>query len=422
MQAAARARDRHVPARRRRRTRSRSTCASSRPPTAIRRRRSRTGTLREDLYLPARTSSRSCCRRCATATATSSCSPSTSSHALNARRRRDQGVSRAPRCELLARTAGPATCASCATRCSAPTSWPTTIVDLDFGGLALRRGRHGDCLHVPVGTPLAERRAAADPRDARPLRRATRSAARGARHQPQDALQPPAPITRTCWPTPRPSADGIPPTMIRILIADDHAIVRAGLKQFIADQPDMTVAGEASTGTEAVQLVRDTQFDVVLFDISMPDRNGIDTLKTLRQIRPELPVLMLSGFAEDQYAVNLLRAGAAGYLNKEAASTPARAARYGRWWRGRKFRQSLARADPRRRRHRRRRQAAARRGSRSASSRSSASSRRGRRCRRSPTNCSSRSRHRDRTRVLEKMGMKSNADLTYYAIKNGLIE
>ncbi len=112
-----------------------------------------------------------------------------------------------------------------------------------------------------------------------------------------------------------------PTTMIRILIADDHAIVRAGLKQFIADQPDMQVAGEAATGSEAIALVRASEFDVVLLDISMPDKNGIDTLKTLKQVRPELPILMLSGYAEDQYAVNLLRAGAAGYLNKEAAST-----------------------------------------------------------------------------------------------------
>jgi DNA-binding NarL/FixJ family response regulator len=108
--------------------------------------------------------------------------------------------------------------------------------------------------------------------------------------------------------------------MIRILIADDHAIVRAGLKQFIADQPDMVVSGEAATGSEAIALIRAGEFDVVLLDISMPDKNGIDTLKTVKQARPELPILMLSGYAEDQYAVNLLRAGAAGYLNKEAAS------------------------------------------------------------------------------------------------------
>ena len=78
----------------------------------------------------------------------------------------------------------------------------------------------------------------------------------------------------------------LPSTMIRILIADDHAIVRAGLKQFIADQPDMQVAGEAATGSEAIQLVRASEFDVVLLDISMPDKNGIDTLKTLKEKSP----------------------------------------------------------------------------------------------------------------------------------------
>ena len=81
--------------------------------------------------------------------------------------------------------------------------------------------------------------------------------------------------------------------MIRILIADDHAIVRAGLRQFIADQSDMQVSGEAATGNETISLVRESEFDVVLLDISMPDKNGIDTLKTLKHVRPELPVLML---------------------------------------------------------------------------------------------------------------------------------
>ena len=108
--------------------------------------------------------------------------------------------------------------------------------------------------------------------------------------------------------------------MIRVLIADDHAIVRAGLRQFLSDQSDMSVAGEASTGAETVSMVRAEPYDVVLLDISMPDRNGVDTLKQLKQIRPELPVLMLSAYAEEQYAVNMLRAGAAGYVSKESAS------------------------------------------------------------------------------------------------------
>jgi DNA-binding NarL/FixJ family response regulator len=104
--------------------------------------------------------------------------------------------------------------------------------------------------------------------------------------------------------------------MIRILIADDHAIVRAGLKQFVAHEQDMVVTGEAVDGIETLAFVRTGECDVVLLDLSMPGKNGIDTLKTVKQARPELPILMLSGYTEDQYAVNLLRAEAAGYINK----------------------------------------------------------------------------------------------------------
>lgn len=115
--------------------------------------------------------------------------------------------------------------------------------------------------------------------------------------------------------------DGMNPTLpIRILIADDHAIVRAGLAQFIADQPDMCVAAEAGSGEEALRLVRDQDFDVVLLDIAMPDKNGIDCLRVIRQTKPRLPVLILSGYPESHYAINLLRAGAHGYVPKEAAA------------------------------------------------------------------------------------------------------
>jgi two-component system, NarL family, invasion response regulator UvrY len=108
--------------------------------------------------------------------------------------------------------------------------------------------------------------------------------------------------------------------MIRILIADDHAIVRAGLKQFIANEHDMVVAGEAADGAETLDFVRVGECDVVLLDLSMPGKNGIDTLRQLKRGRPELPVLILSAFSEQQYAVSLLRAGASGYINKESAS------------------------------------------------------------------------------------------------------
>lgn len=107
--------------------------------------------------------------------------------------------------------------------------------------------------------------------------------------------------------------------MIRVLIADDHAIVRQGLRQILAETQDMVVAGEAETAHEALKLVREAEWDVALLDISMPDRSGIDTLKLIRKERPKLPVLMLSMHPEDHYAVRCLKAGAAGYLTKQSA-------------------------------------------------------------------------------------------------------
>ena len=107
--------------------------------------------------------------------------------------------------------------------------------------------------------------------------------------------------------------------MINILIADDHAIVRRGLKQIVAEEPDMTVAGEAKTAQQVLDLVRKQQWDVVILDITMPGRSGLEVLKELKQERPKLPVLMLSMHPEEQFAVRALKAGAAGYLTKESA-------------------------------------------------------------------------------------------------------
>jgi two-component system, NarL family, invasion response regulator UvrY len=109
--------------------------------------------------------------------------------------------------------------------------------------------------------------------------------------------------------------------MIKILIADDHAVVRAGLRQFIAGHGDLTVAAEAANGEEVMEHVRNQKLDVIVLDISMPGRSGIDILTSLHQAHSEIPVLILSGFAEEQYAINLMRAGASGYVNKEAAAT-----------------------------------------------------------------------------------------------------
>lgn len=107
--------------------------------------------------------------------------------------------------------------------------------------------------------------------------------------------------------------------MIRALIADDHAVVRQGLKQILGDMPEMVVAGEATTGQEVLDKVRAETWDVVVLDISMPDRSGLDVLKQLRSERPKLPVLVLSMHSEDQYAMRVLKAGASGYLTKDSA-------------------------------------------------------------------------------------------------------
>jgi two-component system, NarL family, invasion response regulator UvrY len=107
--------------------------------------------------------------------------------------------------------------------------------------------------------------------------------------------------------------------MIKILIADDHPIVRQGLRQILADIPDMEVAGEAANAQETLDQVRVGGWDVLVLDITMPDRSGFDILKELKLEQPQLPVLVLSIHAEEQLAVRVLKAGASGYLTKENA-------------------------------------------------------------------------------------------------------
>lgn len=106
--------------------------------------------------------------------------------------------------------------------------------------------------------------------------------------------------------------------MIKILVADDHAIVREGLKQIVRETSDMEVAGEAADGRQVFQMVANDDWDVVLLDIGMPGKSGMDILKELKAERPGLPVLMLSMYPEEQYAVRALKAGASGYLTKES--------------------------------------------------------------------------------------------------------
>ena len=210
--------------------------------------------------------------------------------------------------------------------------------------------------------------------------------------------------------------------MIRILIADDHAVVRAGIRQFIAGHDELSVVGEAATGAEVLDHIRKGELDVVILDISMPGRSGVDTLRSLKRVRPKLPVLILSGFAENLYAVNLLRAGAAGYVSKDAAATQLvtaiRAVAQGRKYVSPAVAQLLAEGlsikDQDQPVHsqlsQREFQVFCRLAKGEGVSKIA-----------EELFLSVKTVSTYRGRILDKMGMKTNADLTYYAIKNELI-
>ena len=209
--------------------------------------------------------------------------------------------------------------------------------------------------------------------------------------------------------------------MIRILIADDHAIVREGLKQIVAETHDMIVAGEASNGREVLTLAASEGWDVILLDISMPGRGGMDTLRQLKRSYPELPVLMLSIYPEDQYGVRALKDGASGYLNKDSAPEELVAAirkvTQGRKYVSAALAEKLARdlssdeqSPPHDRLSAREYQvmlmlASGRTVSEIASELS----------------LSVKTISTNRTRLMKKMNMKTNAELTYYAVKQGLV-
>lgn len=107
--------------------------------------------------------------------------------------------------------------------------------------------------------------------------------------------------------------------MIRVLIADDHTIVRHGLRQILSSEQDMAVSAEAQNGQEVLDIVRRERVDVVVLDISMPGRNGLETLKELKRHHPGIAVIVLSMHPKDQYAVRVIKAGASGYITKESA-------------------------------------------------------------------------------------------------------
>jgi len=210
--------------------------------------------------------------------------------------------------------------------------------------------------------------------------------------------------------------------MIRVLIVDDHTILRRGLSQIISETTDMEVGGEAESGAQAIKLARAEHFDVVLLDISMPDRNGLDTLKQLKKEKPKLAVLMLSMHPEEHYAMRALKAGASGYLTKQSAPallvTAIRQVASGRKYVSSDLAEELARTvgdDSGRPRH------------------ETLSDREYETLRLMASgktltdiavemSLSVKTVSVYRARLLEKMQLKNNAELTYYALKHKLVE
>ena len=210
--------------------------------------------------------------------------------------------------------------------------------------------------------------------------------------------------------------------MIRIAIVDDHAMVRAGLRQFFADQPDFHVVAEAANGREALDIVRRGEVDVIVLDIGMPDQSGVDALAAIRARAPELPVLILSGYAEEHYATALLRQGASGYLNKDcdpqeivkAIRTVHRGRKYITAGVAERLAEGLAGGGDQplhEQLSERELQVFLRLAKGEAVGHIAVG-----------MSLSVKTVSTYRTRVMEKMHLTSNSDLTYYALKNGLIQ
>ncbi len=210
--------------------------------------------------------------------------------------------------------------------------------------------------------------------------------------------------------------------MIRIAIVDDHAMVRAGLRQFFSDQADFVVTAEAATGREALDIVRQGEVDVIVMDIAMPDQSGVDALAAIKARAPDLPVLILSGFPEEHYATTLLRQGASGYLNKDcdpqeivrAIRTVCRGRKYITAGVAERLADGLGKdADkPSHELLSERELQVFLRLARGETVGHMADS----------LSLSIKTISTYRTRVMEKMDLASNSDLTYYALKNGLIQ
>jgi two-component system invasion response regulator UvrY len=210
--------------------------------------------------------------------------------------------------------------------------------------------------------------------------------------------------------------------MKRILLADDHAIFRAGLTRVLADTPDLRVAGEAASGDEAMRALAVEPFDALILDVSMPGRTGLDILGDVVALYPAMPVLMLSAHPEEQYALRALKLGAAGYLTKQSAPSELIVAlrrvlerrRYVSVSLAERLAQNFAEGErpaPHERLSERERQVILR------LARGLTVKEIGAQLHISPKTAST-----YRTRLLEKMGLDSNAALTRYAVENGLLD
>ncbi len=210
--------------------------------------------------------------------------------------------------------------------------------------------------------------------------------------------------------------------MIKILVVDDHTIVRDGVKRILVDTPDMVVADEASNGEEVINKVGNNHYDLVLLDISLPGRDGLDVLKQLKCTNPGIPVLILSMYPEEHYAVRSLRAGASGYLTKQSSSDELigaiRKVAQGRRYITPSLAEKLAfelgvdaRKLPHEKLSDREYQLMCMFGSGKTLKEIAET-----------LSLSIRTISTHRAHILKKMEMKNNAQLTYYAIKNGLVE
>jgi two-component system invasion response regulator UvrY len=210
--------------------------------------------------------------------------------------------------------------------------------------------------------------------------------------------------------------------MIRVVIVDDHALIRRGLRDSLLEAGDIQVVGEAGGYGELRQLLRETEFDVLLLDINLPGRSGLDVLHSLSEDTTKVRVLVLTMYPEDQYAFRALKAGAMGYLNKSADPaqivTAIRTLHSGRKYITPAIAEALAErlsVDPNEKPHERLSDREFQTLVRLAS---------GQRLSDIATelNLSPKTVSVYRARVLEKLGMQSNADLTAYSLRNGLID